>query len=450
MKGLYKYLPNFIQNVIITLVNNYKYYQKYGAIPLVKPLKKVVLDLDTADFNDDQTLQRINSLIEEAVKNVPYYMENNSNYQPLMRIEDIKNLPVLNKSTLKQHNDKFISKKSHRFNSYKFRTSGSTGTPLKGAIKIEELKKRHKIILTSYKREGIDYSKPLARFPGADVAKNGKVYRRDYINKHLLFSIYHLSNERIIDYYEAIKNNKIQILEGYPSTIYSLVKLLKANGLKLSTVKHVLTTAEKLLDHQKEEIESYFNVNVLDFYGSSEGSAYMFLTKEGHYLNSNKIAYFETVDEDYESVGSNQLGRILVTSFTSSFTPLIRYDIGDIAAIANEENEIIKVSEILGRQEDIYVTPSGVTFGRFSLILKYLPSEVQESQLILTQRSKYAKVLYVSDNEINVKKFSSFQNKINEMLRIEFEIKYIHYKSFSKENRGKLSAVKINDNDNEN
>src|SRR5690606_31470981 len=155
------------------------------------------------------------------------------------------------------------------------------------------------------KMENIDYSKPLARFPGADIARKGKVYRCDLINKHLLFSIYHLSNDRISEYHQALNYFKVEILEGYPSTIISLVRLLKANNLNLPSVKHVLTTAEKLLDYQREEIEDFFGLKVFDFYGSSEGSVYMFLTKEGYYLNCNQIGYFECVDENYNPVKIN-------------------------------------------------------------------------------------------------------------------------------------------------
>ena len=161
MKKLYKFFPVFLQNILVTLANNHKYYQKYGAIPLIKPLRKVILNLDISSLNDQNTLDRINYLLKEAVNNVPYYQENKDKYQPISTMEDLKNIPVLKKSTLKKYNDKFISKKSNRFNSYKFRTSGSTGTPLKGSILIKELRARHILILTSFKHQGINYSLPL-------------------------------------------------------------------------------------------------------------------------------------------------------------------------------------------------------------------------------------------------------------------------------------------------
>lgn len=436
-------LPVIIQDMIMTLVNNYKYYQKYGAIPFFRPLSKVIHRLDTKDFNKGGVLEKINSLIEYAVRHVPYYQENKEQYKTISSIAELDKLPILKKSSLKEHNTAFISNEKGRFNAYDFRTSGSTGTPITGAISNTDLQNRMTMFLISLKMEGIDYSRPLARFPGADVARSGKVYRRDIINEHLIFSIYHLSHERIGDYHHALNQHKIEILEGYPSTIFSLVRLLKTMGLQLPYVKHVLTTAEKLLDHQREEIEDFFGVKVFDFYGSSEGSVYMFSTKEGYYLNCNQVGYFECVDENYGPVAIGQNGRILVTSFTSHFTPLIRYDIGDYATIISNKDEIIKVSEIHGRQEEIFITPQGKSFGRFSLILKYLPPQVLESQLVLTQGANIARIRYISNAVLKDVHFKEFESKMNSLLEMNFIFEYEQVSKFDKSKRGKLSAVHI-------
>ncbi|WP_316790882.1 hypothetical protein [Pedobacter frigoris] len=443
MKKIYTKLPLGLQNLVLTLINTYKYYQKYGAIPIFNPLKKIIQELDVSKFNDDLVVERINRLISYATANVPYYRKNKDLYIPLKTVKDLERIPILKKSTLKEHNGDFISVEANKYNSYSFKTSGSTGTPLYGAIKNSELRTRFEMFLTSLKIEGIDYSRPLARFPGADLARTGKVFRRDFINGHMLFSIYHLSDAKICEYHKALSHYKIEILEGYPSTIVSLVRFLKANKLSLPYVKHVLTTAEKLLDNHRQEIEEFFDTKVFDFYGSSEGSVYMFSTKEGHYLNSNIIGFFECVDENHETVKLNESGRLIVTSFSSSYTPLIRYDIGDYATIISSDRDVIKVKEIQGRQEEIFITPQGKAFGRFSLILKYLPSTIMESQLILTQRSNKAKIEYISVIELSIDNFELFEEKLNSLLEMNFTFEYQRIEKFDKSKRGKLSAVKI-------
>lgn len=445
MKDIYRKLPVYIQNLILTFFNNYKYFQKFGAIPVLKPLSKVIKKIDVNEFNNENLLERINSLILYATYNVPFYIDNKHHYKPIKSLKQLNEIPVLKKQTLKQHNLDFISKQKSFFNSYSFKTSGSTGTPIFGSIRNSDLRKRFTMFLISLKLEGIDYSKPLARFPGADIARKGKVYRHDQINNHLIFSIYHLSDKNIIDYYAALNDYKIQILEGYPSTIISLVRLLKANNLKLPFVRNVLTTAEKLLDCHREEIESFFNIKVFDFYGSSEGSAYMYSCSKGYYLNSNQIAYFECVDENYNPVEINKSGRMLVTSFSSTFTPLIRYDIGDYATVTSRCNNVIKVDEILGRQEEIFITPDGKAFGRFSLILKHLPNEIIESQLILIQKSNKVVLKYLSKRELSIIDFKQFEYEMNFLLDMNFFFDYKLISKFDKSKRGKLSAIIINE-----
>lgn len=445
MKKLYRQLPVFIQVILLTIINNYKYFQKFGAIPFIRPLSKVISKLDISEYNDDKTLLRLNALIDNAIEKVPYYRDRKNQYWSLESLAQLSDLPVLKKTTLKERNEDFLSKEISFFNSYSFKTSGSTGTPIYGAIRNEDLRMRLTMFLISLKIEGIDYSKRLARFPGADIARKGKVYRRDLINNHLVFSIYHLSHENIMDYYEPLRDYNIEIIEGYPSTIVSLVRLLNENNLKLPSVTGVLTTAEKLLDNQREEIETYFSLKVFDFYGSSEGSVYMYKSDKGYYVNSNQIGYFECVDENYNQVEVGGSGRMLVTSFSSAFTPLIRYDIGDYATVVSRDNDIIKVKEILGRQEEIFITPEGKVFGRFSLILKHLPGDIIESQLILVQKSANVILRYLSKRKLDVIEFDRFEREMKFLLGMDFLFEYELVSRFDKSKRGKLSAIVINE-----
>lgn len=446
MKKLYNYLPIFLQDLAITIKNNHSYYQKYGAIPFIKPLKRIIKN-NSAIVNDNGVVERINNIITEAVNNTDYYSKNKQYFPLLQTIEDIKNLPVLKKDIFKKENDSFISTKASNSNSYSFKTSGSTGTPLYGKISLQELRERFLVVLASQRDSGIDYSKRVARFLGANVANKRKVYRRDYINNHFLFSIYNISEDEIFKYYNAFKKYKIQIIEGYPSTIYSLVKLFKSKGLKINTVEHVMTTAEQLLDYQKQEIEEFFGCKVFDFYGSSEGSTYMYLTPEGNYLNANTVGFVEVVDEDYKPVKPGEFGRMLVTSFSSSFTPLIRYDIGDYCSIVNINNyvdEPLLIKEIGGRKEDVFITEEGKHFTRFSLCLKFLPDCIIESQLILTQRSKNVKVEFVATNSVvGALDFSAFEDKFQSMLGNGYTFSYERVREFNKSARGKLRAVVI-------
>ena len=448
MIKLYKKLPIFLQNIILTIKNNQIYYLKFKAFPFINPLKKVYNNLDTNNWiNDDNEIDRINKLIKTAIENVPYYIEHKEKYTQINSLDDLKSIPILDKPTFKKRNKEFLSKLSNSSNTYYFKTSGSTGTPIEGGVSLVELNNRFFTFLASLKKNNINYSNRVGRFLGAEVASEKKVYRKDYINNHFLFSIYHISQDNIQKYFNAIVNHKIEIIEGYPSTIYAMVKLFKSNNLNISSVKNVLTTAEKLLDYQKEEIQSFFNCTVFDFYGSSEGSAYMFSYGDT-FVSANKVAIIEVVDEEYNPVAPGTLGKMLVTSFTSSFTPLIRYDIGDYCVVSksqSSDNNELLIDEIIGRSEDVFETQEGIIFTRFSLCLKYLPDSIIESQLRLKQRSKNVKVIYTKLNEEikNIKDFLPFEQKFMSMLGKDYVFEYEFVEKFNKASRGKLRAVII-------
>ena len=450
MLKIYKVLPLFLQNLILTIKNNHLYYIKYGSIPFFRPFKGIVKKLPVEELlsEEDSVLDSINKAIENAVENVPYFQKKKELYKKLEKAEELKKLPVLLKKDIKENNNEFLSKDITSRNSYQFKTSGTTGTPIYGFIKLKDLKKRQLTVLASMKNFGINYSLKVGRFLGAEIADSKNVYRKDYINNHYFFSIYSLSESNVLKYYKSIEKNKIEVLEGYPSTIYSLVKLLRISNLTLTSVKSVITTAEKLLDHQREEIESYFNCKIFDFYGSSEGSAYIYTNNENSYSVATKLGIIELVNEDYSELKDfKKPGRMLVTSFTSTFMPLIRYDIGDYCLLSNENNsEFLPkiIDTIIGRDDDIFITEEGVYFTRFSLCVKYLPKQVIESKLLLKNRMKNVKVIYTSDSGVlENENFTDFENKFISMLGKGYQFVYEYVKEFDKSRRGKLKVVTV-------
>ena len=64
---IYFNLPFFVQNIIITILNNIKYYQKYGALPFVNSLNKISRNSSNIVINDNNTIERINTLIKKEI-----------------------------------------------------------------------------------------------------------------------------------------------------------------------------------------------------------------------------------------------------------------------------------------------------------------------------------------------------------------------------------------------
>lgn len=451
MSKLYSKLPIFVQNILVTLKNISVYNYKYGAIPIINPVYKIQKEVLNNNYkiHDSENLNKINDLLKYVTKNSFYYKRKKEDYIPIGDIEDYKNIPVLNKNVLKQNIEEFYSKDISKGNYVKFQTSGTTGSPMVGFISKKDLKKRFKIILKTMCESGFDVTKPYARFVGKEVAPSGPVHRKDFLNNHYFFSIFRLSVDTINEYYDSIITNQIEFLEGYPSTINNLVNLLKRHNLQIDCVKRVFVTAEKLNDYQKDNIEEFFGCKVFDYYGSTEQSIYIYKpVNSQNYLCSNITGYLEVLNDKGELCNEGDCGEMVVTSFTSSFTPLIRYAIGDRCRVKkitkNADGSLnYELSEIIGRNEESFETMDGRIVSRFSLVLKYLPKKINAAQLFLSENNNKVVIKYTSDYSIMNKEFNEFKTRIIDFIGEGYNISFSKVKALKKNNSGKVKTVFI-------
>lgn len=451
MFKLYNYLPVSFQNFLITLKNIQVYNYKYGAIPFFKNLKEIQKAVISENYliNEQENVEKINKLLYDATNNTKFYKVRSNYYQKLDEINDLNQIPILEKEIIKKNNNEFISSNVSIFNAIKFKTSGTTGTPMYGFIRKKDLRKRFKIILKTMCLSGFDIQKKYARFVGKNIAPNGAVYRKDYINNHYFFSINRLSNRTVFDYYNAIVNNKIIYLEGYPSTINNLVNLFKNNNLEIKHVKGIYLTAEKLNDYQKENISSYFKCSVFDYYGSTEQSVYIYKpSSQETYECSNVTGYLEVVNNNGYLCKEGEEGDMIITSFTSYFTPLIRYRIGDRCVVSKINKNIdgsiaYQLSEIIGRNEESFNTIDGRIVSRFSLVLKMLPKEIILSQLYLSEKNNVVTLNYVSNHVIKITLFDLFLDKMQEFIGDGYEYKIFKITQVEKNPTGKIKTVFI-------
>lgn len=106
-----------------------------------------------------------------------------------------------------------------------------------------------------------------------------------------------------------------------------------------------------MTSEHREVIERAFGAKVRDQYASSEGAPFVWECEYGHYHYDVTTGIIEQME------GSNE---VLVTSFTTYGTPLIRYRIGD-SMVFSKSNDLCEcgfntplVESIEGRAIDFY------------------------------------------------------------------------------------------------
>ncbi len=427
------------------MANQYVLNYKYGNLPFISKFNEQHKKAPN-DIGDEKFILNLKNFLIYAEKNIKFYKGINANICA-SNYSAFKKLPILKKKSIKDNFSDISCNSANLFNSISFQTSGTSGAPLSGRIYKSDIKKRFLRVLKAKNEFGIDFSLNYARFTNFSFYGND-IMLQDMINKHFFLSINDLSPETISSYADYISKYQIGIIEGYPSTIFSLVVLLKKNNISLSCVKHIITTAEKLTHEQKYEIENYFGCSIFDYYGSNEQSAFIKLTKAGYYVSDRIIAFIEILNSQNMLCKEGEEGRLIVTSFTSRALPLIRYDIGDrckVKKVSYSKNGFpsYQIDEIVGREEDTLVLDNGKRVNIFYSTFKFLPEKIYASQILIDKKTKIAKLNYCSDSKIDKILFKKFSKNLYERIGLDYQIKLKHVDKLIPDKSGKVRAVYI-------
>jgi len=410
--GLYHSMPVQLQNLAVTYMNCRQLWRKFGyfkggseKVPPKMPGEPILW---------------LRAFLEYARQNSVYYRD------VLPSVTDtpegdgvasvLKDIPILSKTILRTATKSIISRQSHPFNSQPFRTSGSTGAPIRGVISLRDLRARYTAIWRSFAPFGMCPSRRWARFVGLDITQRPErgIFRKDFINDHLFLSVYHLSKSSIRDYVCALKRFGAEILEGYPSAIATLARLIVEAGESNLRIPAIFVTAETLLPEQAEVIKRGLGTRPMNYYASSEFSPLLAEKADGLMHLVPETGLVEVLNQRNEAVRAGEIGRMVVTSFHSHFTPLIRYDIGDMARVAAGGPSDLVVSELLGRIDDVVVTPDGRYVGRLSTAMKKLPQTVEIAQCRV--KGSHVRVLYVARSAIARTEFNSFAASMHQKM----------------------------------
>lgn len=301
----------------------------------------------TRDSLDNQTFNKLKSLVVFAYENSEYYkhkfIENKfSPYEDFNKIDDITRIPIISKDELIKHNDQIHTVKNINFNKLFFsETSGTSGQAL-----------------TFYKDENWDSYNRASIYRGMSWYgikpwdRNG--YLWGYNNKGLSnvktkifdlllnrFRIFNYNDRGVEKFLDKCKG--ANYIGGYSSMIYELAKLINRHDHQQSTkIKFIKGTSEKIYPHYQDEVIKAFGTRIISEYGSAETGIIAFECPNGNMHVNEETCYVEIKD-----------GKIIVTNLISRSFPIIRYELGDYISMNSENCSCGRshyiIDDILGR-----------------------------------------------------------------------------------------------------
>ncbi|MBN1998500.1 phenylacetate--CoA ligase family protein [candidate division KSB1 bacterium] len=322
-------------------------------------------------WSGDQLLayqtEKITELLWTAYRHVPYYRGMMQVYgvspKKITSINDIKNLPILEKHVVKQNTFQFLSETMMYPTLYKCRTAGTTGEPLYLFRDLNNIGFEYACLRRQAQWAGLQDGTTYVSLKGEVVApkkiKSGKYWSFSFAEKKLAVSSIYLTEQNVHKLIEEMKRREVQYVDGYPSPVFKLAKFMQSRDIQFP-LKAVLTTAEPLGLYQKKVIEETFLCNVYDYYGMAERVAAIHMCEHSNYHVVPEYSFVELLENSalpenyYELVG---------TGLSNYAMPLIRYRTGDAVKASDTtcpcKRAYPVVESIGGRISDYIITPGG-------------------------------------------------------------------------------------------
>lgn len=446
--NFFKFVPSPIYDLLISFFNSYQIrYRRGGNYVEYKSERSSIRSMTSAEL-DNLQLSRLNQLISYAKVYSPYYnkiLPDNVN-----DINDLQNIPLLSKNILLNDLDN-ISTVGDSGVPYKTNfTGGTTGNSMKTFYTLNDINMRHAILDDFRESHGFTNGSRVCWFTGKNFISKfdlmiNRFYKDDYFNQIRFYSTFHLSPSTFSSYISSLNNFKPQFLVGFPSFVYELALYVKSNHLSIDfSVDVFFPTAETILPHHRELISEIFSCEILDQYASSEGAPFIFECSYGHLHADTSTGVFEVLDENNNPANT---GRLIVTSFSTYGTPLIRYDIGDTVSLSklthcNCGSNFPIIQSIDGRQTDSIILSDGIKVNQTN-ICNSVKGIVGINRFQIEQLSIHDVNLFIEKNsEFNDSSLSLFLRALNERFNNKLEINVIFKEVIGREKSGKYRIVK--------
>ncbi|MBW2275641.1 MAG: phenylacetate--CoA ligase family protein, partial [Deltaproteobacteria bacterium] len=284
--------------------------------------------------------QRLDRLVERARAHTEHYRA--LDLPPPSDVQDpaeairrtLSAFPPLDKSTYRANPESFIASDIPARRLLVGHTSGTTGTALPLWHTAETLAEEFAVAYRLRLTAGVSLDDPYLSFGGkiiVPIEQVGPPYWRSNRAAHqILFSLYHMKPDTLVDYVDAVHEIPARYVHGYPSSIHLVGRAMLDEGRPLppGRIQAVFTSSESLLAFQRDTIEEAFGAPVRDRYGSAEFAVSMTACAQQRLHVDMEYCIVE-VEVTEEGEGWER-GPLLVTGLSNDATPLIRYRIGDI------------------------------------------------------------------------------------------------------------------------
>jgi phenylacetate-CoA ligase len=174
--------------------------------------------------------------------------------------------------------------------------------------------------------------------------------------------------------YENLVARQPRSLAGYASSIVALAGWMVAENRRLPSVRHIWTTSEMLTPEGREAIRAAFGFEALEAYASVEFGFMGWQAEPGgsYRLETDRLVFEGVSLASGRATAPGEDSRVVVSDLLNDATPLLRYEIGDIAAMAEPTGAAATfygaIAELRGKTNDSIRDVQGRRIEPFALL----------------------------------------------------------------------------------
>lgn len=290
----------------------------------------------SAEELQSEQLKALSRIVDYAYRHSRYYKIrfDEAGFKPgdIKKSTDLAGLPELTKEQLIENMDDILC--IPKSECTLVTTSGTTGITMNFYRGRKALSYRRGIDLALFRYYGWLDGQWMGWLWGAspdvlNVKTRKAKFVRNWGERYFFMDVSNLATKAFREFVNLTKQYKPPLVAAYPSLAFDLAERIEAGEVDKIRVPVLTTTAEPLLDLQREKIKKYLADEVYDRYGAREYGIVGYECSEHKGLHVlTESVFLESVQEE----GTGDLpGVLLVTDLLNTGMPLIRYHSGDFA-----------------------------------------------------------------------------------------------------------------------
>jgi len=444
IRSAYDHAPVLAQNAMLSGYGLWLHFLRYGA------QHRALIEHLRASEQQPEAVWRakqfaaLRGVTATAQADVPFYRDRIPK-GGIRTIDEFLGLPILTKAEAQAAGRALVSRRYAAASLQEIHTGGTTGTPLTIHVNRAALRQNYAFFFQLREWAGVRSTDRVATFAGRTIVapdRGPPYWRHNWAARTMLCSSYHLAPDTIDDYITALRRFGPALIDTYPSSLEPIARRILERGDRPIAPRAIITSSETLRPDVREAAETAFGCKVFDHYGSAEMVALINQCEYGQYHAHPAFGYTEIL-VDGRSALPGETGEIVSTGFVNPVMPLIRWRTGDLATAGEAGCPCGRTSPtvraIIGRQDDVIVTPRGRRIGRLDPIFKAVTS-IHEARIV-QDRADHVRVELVPIGVIPESEREALRDELQRRLGDEMLISILDVPRLERTAGGKLRTV---------